>query len=349
MEEIELLNNAFEIYNLDNREDLSEQILDYIADRLLINKSNIIRLIEILEEKVTFSDIWNSFEQERSEKSHFKQTGIFRKIDSEFFMGIYATSKGNIVVETDDILEIIKYFVIAIKTRNTITISKLDYNEVSVESILLIIFCEALNKFGLDRNLIMIMPYEECYYENFDEVIISDSGIQKVEAKSATNKYIIYQYDSRFIEDIQKETEMLKSNDMDYEIVKGEFYQIVKEINNKKPIGASIYTSDPELGYRFINLIHSNNVFVNTTLLNSEKYEKSNNIYYLKKKIIYPMINYDNNQEKFEEIFNENETISQNVKSIEKEIKEESKDLIIQNVNPWYKKIFELVKNFFKK
>ena len=349
MEEIELLNNAFEIYNLDNREDLSEQILDYIADRLLINKSNIVQLIELLNERVRFSDIWNTFEQERIEKSHFKEVGIFRKIDSEFFMGIYATSKGNIVVETDDILEIIKYFVIAIKTRNTITISKLDYNEVSVESILLIIFCEALNKFGLDRNLIMIMPYEECYYENFDQVIISSNGIQKVEDKSIANKYIIYQYDNKFLEDIQKETELLKNKDMAYEIVKGEFYRIVKEINNKKPIGASIYTSDPEIGYRFINLIHSNNVFVNTTLLNSENYEKNNNIYYLKKKIIYPMINYDNNQEKNEE----SEVVSQEIKNFENfnniEIPQESKGLISKNVNPWYKRIFELVKNFFEK
>ena len=46
-EEIRALNNAFEIYNLDDRLDLSKNILDYIASRLQDNKGPITQMIEL--------------------------------------------------------------------------------------------------------------------------------------------------------------------------------------------------------------------------------------------------------------------------------------------------------------
>lgn len=40
MEEINLLNNAFRIYNLKDIPDLSKRVLDYILLRLIDNKEN---------------------------------------------------------------------------------------------------------------------------------------------------------------------------------------------------------------------------------------------------------------------------------------------------------------------
>ena len=363
-EEIKLLNDAFEIYNLDDREDISTKVLDYIADRILANRYYINQLIELLKEDYTFTDIWDAFENARNVEEHYKKSQTFRKIDSLFFMGVYATSKGNIVVETDSVTDIVKYFVDAIKTRNTITISKLDYNEVSIESVLLVILCEALNKFGLDRNLIMIMPYEECFYENFDEVIINENGKQKIDNKQVSNKYIIYIENNSFKDEIEIEKKKLEEKGLEYEVIEGEFYEAIRKINSIKPIGACIYTSDLNLGYKFINLVHSNNVFVNTTLLNSEDYSKDNNVYYLKKKIIYPMIGYDNNGDFAEEGTVDESVVEEKVVKEEMTIEtpkevtvEEPKKqddgtefkLVVPNANPWYKRIFEAIKNFFTK
>lgn len=339
-ETIKLLNSAFEKYNLDNRENLSDKILEYIADRLLINKIYINYLIEVLGVNITFDVIWNTFEEARAEEEYYKKSQEFRKFSSNYFMGIYATSKGNIAIETDDLLHIIKYFVIAIKTRNTITISKINYNEISIESILLVIFCEALNKFGLDRNLLMILPFEECYYEYFDEVIVEENEKLNIQRKEVTNKYVIYLEDEKFKENVKQEIELLKEHELHYEIVQDEFYKAIDKINKIKPIGAAIYTSNTMQGYKFINLIHSNNVFVNASLINSEDFSKNHNSYYLKKKIIYPMINYD-----VDEI--PNQTTNFEEKS-ENTINSEFA-LTVQKANPWYNKIFEAIKKFFKK
>ena len=346
MEEIELLNDAYEIYNLDDREDLSKQILTYIAKRILANRNYLDQLIQLLDVNISFADIWNAFEEARIEEEYYKKSDTFRKIDSLFVMGVYATSKGNIVVETDNVLEIIKCFVRSIKTRNTITISKLDYNEVSIESVILVIFCEALNKFGLDRNQIMIIPYEECYYENFDEIIVDEDGKKIVEAKPTSNKYIIYIETDSFKEEIDNEIKHLGEKGLEYEVLKGEFYETIRKINNIKPIGASIYTMDSNLGYRFINLVHSNNVFVNSSLLNSEDYNSDNNIYYLRKKIIYPLTCYDNSLDESVEIKPADEKIEENTAVYENK---EELNLTIPKANPWYKRIIDAIKKFFVK
>ncbi len=346
-EEIKLLNSAYEIYNLDDRENLSNKILNYIADRLLINRNYINQLIEILNLNITFTDIWNAFEEERKVEEHYKETKSFRKISDNYFMGIYATSKGNIVIETDSVIDIIKYFVDAIKTRNTITISKLEYNEVSIESVILVIFCEALNKFGLDRNLLMIIPYEECFYDKYDEVIINEDGKIKIEDKEFSTKYAIYIENESFKDDVEKEKQELSEKGYEFEIYTGEFYETIEKINKIKPIGAVIYTDNSENGYKFINLIHSNNVFVNTTLLNSEDFSNEKNDLYLKKKIIYPMLNYDNNVEKIIEEQHGN-TIDSFIEE-EEDSSESELGLTIKNSNTWYRKIINAIKKFFNK
>ena len=68
-----------------------------------------------------------------------------------------------------------------------------------------------------------------------------------------------------------------------------DFEKAIEKINNDKPIGAAIYTDEAELGYKFINRIHSKNVFVNTSFAELDtKIEDPANVLYMMKKIMYP-------------------------------------------------------------
>ena len=58
MEEINLLNSAFRIYNLNDIPDLSKRVLDYILLRLIDNKQNFEKIIEMLKTDITFNDIY---------------------------------------------------------------------------------------------------------------------------------------------------------------------------------------------------------------------------------------------------------------------------------------------------
>jgi hypothetical protein len=103
---------------------------------------------------------------------------------------------GVIAVEAYDTLEVIKYFIRAIKSRNAIVISDIEYDDTSIKFLILEIIKEALTKFGIDKNLIMILPYEECYYDYFDRVIFTYDKYGKflsklkIQEKESPNKYI---------------------------------------------------------------------------------------------------------------------------------------------------------------
>jgi len=71
---------------------------------------------------------------------------------------------GTIAVEAYDTIEVIRYLLRAIKTRNGIAISDVEYDEQSVKYLIFEIIKEALKKFDIDENLIMILPYEDCFY-----------------------------------------------------------------------------------------------------------------------------------------------------------------------------------------
>ena len=342
-EDIKLLNHAFEEYQIDQRENLPNQILDYIEHRLFANKDLISELIETLQLNLTFEEIWNVFQKEKNNEISYKKTESFQLLDDNFYVGMYHAPKGNIVIETDDVLETLKCFVHAIQTRNSITISQLDYEELSLSSFLLVIFCEALNKFHLDRNLMMILPYEECLYDNYDAVMKEENDQKVIEEKPDHNVYVIYQENDEFENEIEEEQRKLKENGIFFEVLRGEFHEVIDKINSIKPIGACIYTNEGEKGYQFINFVRSKNVFVNATLLNANNREENEQPYYIKKKIIYPMLwNHEKQQqEKITEKTEENITNN--------DISLEEIAIAIPETNIWYKRIFEAIKRFFSK
>lgn len=335
--EMVILNKAYKSYNLDNRYDIAKRVLTYIRGRIEEEKDLIEKLIKITNEKINFSEILETFDRVANEKEEYKKEYKITKLENNFAFGKYTTSIGNIAVECSDTLKVLEYYIQAIKSRNTITISDSEYDELNVKAALLIIFSEALSKFIINPNLIMLVPFEECYYDEFDKIIYLDDE-NRIEKKQKTNKLYIYVENESFNEVIESEKRELEKNNKRYEIIKGDFETAVSRINSNISDGAVIYTENPQIAYEFINLVHARNVFVNTSLLEVEQIEESKNELYAKKKIMYPLKNQDTNKE-------ENES----AKEEQQEVKEENKQMIVVEHNPWYKRIIDAIKKFFKR
>ena len=174
------------------------------------------------------------------------------------------------------------------KEQNTITISQTEYNENSLSNMVLVIFTEAISKFGLDKNLFQMFPFEECFYDRYDEVIEIENEDEKLLQKPFANKYMIYDNDGFFKNDIKQEKERLQDLGLDFELIDGDFEKALERINNIRPVGTAIYTQNMNLAYQFVNLVHSPNVFVDSSLTNVEAIpDKKSKLYYMKK-IMYP-------------------------------------------------------------
>lgn len=358
MEEIKLLNNAFRIYNLNDIPDLSKRILDYILLRLIDNKENFEKMIEISRAEISFNDILAAFNEAYKENDFYKKSNSYKQ-GTDYYSGNFPVPIGNIVVETNDVLDVIKYFVGGIKSRNTITISQTEYYELSLSNMFLIIFVEALAKFNVSRNTLMILPYEECMYEEFDEIIEIENGKVSVKQKGFSPKYVIYIEDYAFDSEIKIEMERLKARNINFELVDGSLESALEKIKKEKPKGAAIYTKNSNIAYDFITLANSQNVFVNSSLLNVEELNDKTNKFYYRKKIMYPSgkeINlyeyYKEYTNKFEEIKTEisaKEIADKNLteKNKKNDIENNNEASLIEAVNPWYKRMFEKIKEMF--
>lgn len=360
MEEIKLLNNAFKIYNLNDIPDLSKRILDYILLRLIDNKENFEKMIDMLKIDIAFNDILNSFNEAYKENDFYKTSNSYKQ-GTDYYSGNFPVPIGNILIETNNVLDVIKYFVGGIKSRNTITISQTDYYELSLSNMVLIIFVEALAKFNISRNTLMVLPFEECIYEEFDEIIEIENNKTNIKQKSFSEKNIIYIENHIFDSEIKIEIDRLKNKDINFEIINGSLENALEKIKKEKPKSVAIYTKNSNMAYDFITLANSQNVFVNSSLLNAEELNEKTNKFYYKKKIMYPSGKeikldeyYNEYINKFKEIkrdlFTKEETNNDLIENNEKDdIEKHNKMSLIEVVNPWYKRIFEKIKMLFFK
>lgn len=358
MEEIKLLNNAFKIYNLKDNPDLSTKVLEYILSRLIANKENFEKMIEMLKIDISFNDILSAFNEAFREKDFYKKCNNYKQ-GTDYYSGDFPVPIGNIVVETNNVLDVIRYFVGGIKSRNTITISQTEYYELSLSNMVLIIFIEALAKFNISRNTLMILPFEECLYQEFDEVIEIENGKTNIKQKKFSPQNIIYIENHAFDSEINIEIERLKNKNLDFEIINGPLESALNIIRKKKPKAVAIYTKNPNVAYEFITLANSQNVFVNSSLLNAEELNDKINKFYYKKKIMYPSGQefdlenyYKEYTNKFKEVkvdlFAKEKTDNSLVETNEK-TETNNETALIEVVNPWYKRIFEKIKNLFFK
>ena len=344
MEEIKLLNNAFKIYNLNTEPELSKNILNYISTRLVANRENFEQVIELLKSSISFSDIIKAFDVANNEEEYYKKSNGLKQ-GKDYYTGEYLVPIGNILVETNDVLEVIKYFVRGIKSRNTITIAQTEYREISLSNMILIIFAEALAKFNISRNTLMILPYEECFEEEFDEIIEIEEKTY-IKQKEFSNQYIIYNQDNSFNIEIEQEKQKLKGKSIEFQILTGNLELVLEKIKALRPVAVSIYSKNRELSYEFINLVKAQNVFINTSLLNSNEISKKINKLYYKKKIMYPLEKEFNFEEYTKQY--ENKEKLENTTNVKKEENHIIKQTaLVEPINPWYKNILEKIKNLF--
>ena len=287
-EEMNLIKNAYCLYNLNTDEKVSNKVLKFIRKRLLKNQKELETLIEVFKEEIKFDDLIDCFDKEMEEPELYKKEKVMKKVGNEFYYGTYTTSVGNILVETTSSVSALKYFVKAIKSRNSITISDIEYHENDLKNAILIIFKNALEKYKVDSNLLNIMPYEECTNEYFDKVILEDEN-KTVVNKIPTEYSYIYLADESFASMAVNDLSRLSNRGKQVEILKGAFTDVITKINQETTFSTCIYTGDRDLALSFLNLAHASNVFVNASLEEAEVIEKIDDEFYIKKKIMYPI------------------------------------------------------------
>ncbi len=325
------LKEASRKYRLNNQYELTKNVLGYIKDRIKVNESEIRNLINLQKENITYEDIFSIINKEIEEDDSYKRYAKLKINQDKFLSTCIAMPIGVIAIEVYDTQEVIKWYIRAIKSRNAIAISDVEYAEDNVKSLVLLIIKEALKKFEISENLIMLLPYDECFYEYFDKVIYTydDVGnhleVPKTEGKEKTEERYVYLEDESFKDEATKNRNAI--------ILTGKIDEVIENINKKKTKGAVIYTKDVNKAYTFINLVNSENVFVNANLENVQDTIRKDKLLYEYKNIIIPIP-----QEATKELMH-NSVNDENDKSEEKAlvVKEEG---ILGKIKEFLRKLF---------
>lgn len=326
VDNISKLKKANESYMLKNDWSLTERILDYIESRIIANEKEIRELINLKETNISFEEILNILKEEKEAENNYKGYSKLRINNQKFLATDIKMPIGTIAIEAFETRSVIKYYIKAITTRNAIAISDVEYDEDNVKNLILIIIKEALKKFEIDDNLIMLLPYDECFYEYFDQVISTydKNGNTLENPKTDRKEYMNNLY--VYLEDETLRDEAEKNENV--EIITGNFEDVIKKIDRAQ--GAAIYTKNSEIAYKFVNFAHCKNVFVNASLDNIQEPKKDNDMFCEYRSIIIPIP-----QEEIQNIKKEN--------VIEEKINENA-DMILKKEN-----IFEKIKDFLKK
>lgn len=278
--------NAYQNYVLNSDYKLGENIYNLIRERIKVNKEQIEKLIEINRVATTYSEILEILEKEEKNLKDYKKTNIMSKIDNKFMFSQYQVPVGIIAVKTNSFYIAIENIFKAVGTRNAIVVIEENYNKHSIENLILLIVQEALKKFNINENIIQIVNKEAIKEEDLKafDVIVSEVG--EALEKSETDKMYIYQEDEYFADIVKNEVEKLNSNGMQVEVLIGEMEDCIEKINKNRAFGVCIYTKDRKKAYKFINLVNSENVFFNGTLLNAKKTKKISSVYLTLKNLV---------------------------------------------------------------
>ena len=287
-ENFNLVKKAYMSINLNSEEVTIKRLLGYIRERLIANQSDLEKIIQLYKEHIAFESIIKIFDEEASKPEVYKKEKKLKKINDSFYMGTYTTSVGNIAVETSNALTILKYFVRGIKSRNSITISDIEYADGDFKNCLLMIFKTALEKYGFDSNLLSIEPFEECNYSRFDRVVIEFES-RYVDNRSDDDTNYIYLQSDKFLKEANSDYKNAVSSNMKVKLLKGEFSDVIEQLKTRHSRSAVIYTEDRDKAYEFINSVYADNTFVNASLNETEDIKQIDNELYCVKKIIYPI------------------------------------------------------------
>lgn len=290
MMEVEYKNakRAYEKYSLDQEYKIAEKVLEYVRKRIDENKEEIERILKLYKRDYRYEEIKKVIDEEIEEEIEYKKQINLLKREDNFVSTKYLNSIGIVCVECYDTLDSIRYMIRAIKTRNAIILSDVEYEETDEKHIVLMIIQEALKNFGVDKNIIQIIPYEECDYKKCDKVIFTYSGKDSIEKRYEDKEYI-YVEEEAFIKEAKIEYDEEKRRGKMVVLVGGSIDEAIEKINECVSKGAVIYTKNSDIAYKFVNLVKSENVFVNATLQNIEQVKKSSNELLMNKKIMYEL------------------------------------------------------------
>jgi len=257
---IELGKSAYYNY-IEKEENIENEIIKYIGERIKANEQEIGRLVEITKEKINIKKI----EKVLKKESRYKVNKAIVMDSNNFISGTLITPKGLILKEESNVEKVVEIYIDSILSRNAIVVSDMEYSEISVKRLILEIIQIALEKFGVDKNLIQLVPYEEVNEEEFNMYV-------------ETKEIYIYLEDEEFREEVENEKYLIT----------GEIDTVIDKINSHGICEcAVIYTKDREKAYKFINGVNGKNVFVNTKIANKKEEIKIDD-WYIDKRIIYP-------------------------------------------------------------
>ena len=278
---------AYQDYVLNSDYELGENIYKTIKERLSINEEAIKKLIEINKESITYSKIIELLDEEKQNLQEYKKTNIMAKIDNKFIFSQYQVPVGIIAIKTNDSNIVIQNIFRALFTRNAIVVIEKEYKDKSIENLILLIVQECLKKFNINENIIQIVKNDAIKENDLYEFDIVISANNETINRKETDKMYIYEEDEYFVDIVQSELKKLRLSGKSVELVKGEMEACIEKINKNKAFGVCIYTQDRKKAYKFINLVKSENVFFNGTLLNAKKTKEINNVYLTLKNLVY--------------------------------------------------------------
>lgn len=281
---IENAKKAFEKYALDDDPDKTVKICNTLKERLDENEGSIRRVLELTNDETDYEDIVQILTNNIKKISEYKKNLYGKKVDEHFIYHEYQVPFGVVAVEVNNTKDAIENLFAAVVTRNAIILMESNDNPYRIEKLIEIIIGECLEKFDLDRNLIQILENEKVSKDLVDLYIDENKQVIK---KQPGEIYYLYKEDDFFDKYIIEEKDKLIKLGKKVQIIEGEPSKVIEVINNNKAFASAIYTQNRKLGYRFINLINADNVYMNATLENAKTNENLKNIYYRKKNIAF--------------------------------------------------------------
>lgn len=285
--------NAFENYNLHKNPEITKTICSYIQERIEANASEIEQVINLDNAPITYNDIIEIFEYEMKEIDEYKQTISMKKIDNNFMLASYKVPKGIIKIYSYKPVTTVRNIFKAVITRNSVVIVESDYRKYSVQNLILLIVQELLKKFDVDENIIQVISKNEDVesIQGYDEIIFDSNNL--IESKKAmvekakSDMHYIYMQDEFFSNIVKNELRKMNLARCKASVITGKFEAAVEQINKTQNVGVAIYTQDQKLAYRFINLINSDNVYVNASIVDVKVSSEIDNRFFRVKNIAY--------------------------------------------------------------
>ena len=278
--EIDDARRAFRKYVINNSNNLSADVLSFIAEKIEENHEEIAKLIEINNDDITYREILGMVLDEKEYISNFKKKDAKT---SRFKVPI-----GVVGIECHNVRDSISSMLKAVSTRNSIIVLHQNYNKYSTEALILLIMKECLKNYYIDDNIIQMFAEEEIDLSKLDKIIRIDG---KATAGESPKTIYIYQENEEFQNDVENEVERLQNNDLykSYEIkpIRGTFGDVVNYLSNNKASAVCMYTNNTQKAYKFINWIDSPNVFVNTGIKKFNGVQCESNNYFNSKFVLH--------------------------------------------------------------